>query len=72
MSLHVHDLPDSLPVVDPHQGFTPPFAVDQDDYGMQTVGVFQTVPEAARKASKLKRQTPWARVEITDQRRKWL
>lgn len=72
MNLTVTDLPDVLPMIDPHQGHRPPFAVDQDDYGMQTVGVFQTLPEAARKASRLKRQCPWARVEITDQNRRWI
>ncbi len=70
--MRIIDLPDTPPVVDPTHGFAPPFAVDQDDYGMQTVAVCETVPDAARKASRLVRREPWLRVEITDQKRRKL
>jgi len=66
----VTDLPDALPMIDPLHGFMPPFAVDQDDYGMQTVGVFPTIPDAARKASRLLRREPWLRVEIVDKKKR--
>lgn len=69
-------LPDRLPVIDPTHGFRPPFAVDLFELGSsETLEVFQTIPEAARFASRLVNRHRYARgfsVEMTDQSRRKL
>lgn len=68
-------LPDGWPAVDCVQGWVPPFTVDSFDlFESETIGVFPTVQDAARKAS---RAMPWGRVrrepvEITDARNRIL
>lgn len=62
---------DDWPAIDPLQGFEPPFTVDRlDPWDAETIGVFPTLAEASRRASR----EAWGRhqVEITDARNRTL
>lgn len=65
---------DDWPAIDPLQGFEPPFTVDTlDPWDAETIGVFPTLAQASRRASRASREA-WGRrrIEITDARNRTL